>query len=251
MRLESLHHRVINDARSIHAGLQSVFPRHLPAARLGTQMNVVPFIARLNTVTTLFGIFNTVSFCGDAAPHDVIFSGDWSPKYERRQPNIDIEIHWELPFRHHRLILSETYWSGLYFEYWWYILHELIHRHQAAIRGRASIRVFRPNTQEDALRNEQLYLGDMSEVEAYAFNEALELMTQCGATTWSDAKKHLPKRPDNASVRVNFSYTTYLKTFTNTQAHPAMRAFRRKTRRWFDLIVQHQDAYHQLGLHGL
>lgn len=210
-------------------------------------MNVGALLHRMNEHTKPFGVWNSIEHPSKGAKIEkgqVHFTGEWTP-YCTRIP--DINIRWIMHPHGHRVSMTPHTWRKWYFNYWTFLMHELVHRYQDQQRTDTSTaRVFRPSAEKSELRDNQAYLGDYDEIEAHAHDVALEMFAWLPDESYAAAMRTMRSNPPFQSIA---TYPIYQKAFADTPGHPAMIVFHRKIRAWHKSMLQHRDVYATMNLH--
>lgn len=114
-----------------------------------------------------------------------------------------------------------------------YLEHEMIHRAQYQSRSYKANRMYRSLAKDPIVREEQQYLGDTDEVEAYAANLARELMRK---TNNYDHTMRLLRNfaatamtRDQAGRLLSPNLYAYFKTFDFNTTHPVLKRLLKKT----------------------
>lgn len=257
MRIDVLHQRMLVYARPLFNDLQCAWEQRLPDAYRTQQVNVASFVKRLNRVTYTHRIRNVVKPPINKKTHPeghLRFSAEWSPPEVCAQEGTieDIFIYWHVHPRTRRYTFTSARWEYLRFSYSMYLIHELLHRCQSEARDpHIEERVYRPHAQEEPLRNDQSYLGEHKEIEAYAHDIALELLAAFPDLSWRHALHELEtmRAPYAQSGVTGFtSYLMYQTTFQQTKKHPAMTVLHRKIAAWHAYLKQCPDEYYAFGL---
>ena len=94
------------------------------------------------------------------------------------------------------------------------MLHEIIHMRQYRGRYHEANHSYPSQVKNKKKRDEQSYLGNLDEIEAYAFNIACELLRRYNGNQ-QRAIEHL----DLGYRRIKDNYSKYLKTFDKNQNH--------------------------------
>lgn len=248
MRIHNLHRRVIRDMDMMLAPVNEILPLKMPACYETRKMNLGAFVKRLNTVTEQFNVVNEVLDDITIPKGSSAVSGIWYPEdlLPENGSDADIRIIWHPNPESHRIKITPTIWARRRYYFWERVAHELVHRYQDIDRGPdTTARTFKVRTADDDKAAEQKqYFGDYDELEAYAHDAALELMTWWPGTTLKQAIG-LANQVDENSV-VWATYQNYLSTFE--VGHPARTHFRRKVKQWYHAMTQTEDFYTRLAL---
>lgn len=243
MRIDTLHRRMSRDVCALHDAVREILPVRMPRQYETRNMNLTPFIARLNALTEPFGVFNEIILDREIQAGMIANTGLWNPEevLPENGSNADVRVFWHINPKTHRSHMSQTRWDKRRYYFWEIVMHETIHRHQNALRESGESRVYRAQTDKRELREEQNYLGDYDEVEAYAHDAALELRHWYGPLSYGQAIKVTAE--DSRST-----FLTYVGTYLDTPKHPALVAFKSKMRAWFDYMGKQTDFYNMLAL---
>jgi len=136
-----------------------------------------------------------------------------------------------------RLELSKESWEYFKYRFLKCLSHELVHRAQFENGRRLdNVLIFRPHAHPSLpkrLREDQTYLGDMDEVEAYAHDcvEEWYYLNPHTPLTMREIKKEFR----NTGGRLP-SIQYYHETFLGDETHASVQRFFRKVKRWDDII---------------
>jgi hypothetical protein len=242
MQVDALHRSIADDVRVMHTTVRRTLPAGMPA-RAGHAMNLKAFVRRLNVVMEPLRVFNEMKTDAEVDPGSVRTTGLWVPKHELPENGsaADIRIIWHMKTK--RVQMTQPEWTRRRYFFWQTYMHELVHRYQ----NQRNIRVYRPQTSSRDGRAEQTYYCNYDEIEAYAHDAALELLTWWG---------HLPFREATTEALmyhgrvVTPTYLLYDATFGDTPDHPALKQFKRKLRLWYD-VVKASEIYQLIQLPNL
>jgi hypothetical protein len=258
MQVDFLHRHVLSDVQVLHRDLCHLLPPVLPARHAQRAMNIGALITRLNTVTIAHGIRNELTdIRRNETPlaERLRFSAEWIPEELRRKSrrNEDITVHWLINPQMRRLAFTQVSWTLMLFMYWGYVMHELVHRYQYSKRDTDEFcRVYRPAAKESVnlrLHQEQLYLGEYDEIEAYARDIAFELLALYPHLTFRAAVQTM-QQPEHMSTVLGslVTYPIYRNAFSGTPDHPVMPVLYRKIRSWYQEMKQHRSLYDEMQL---
>lgn len=246
MRIDALHRRVVMDARTLQRDLNAILPATLPSRYHERVANLKPLMTAINRITVRHRIRNEMKFDRDVPAANIKFTAEWLP--EDGPDSSDIRVFWHVHPRGRRVVMTPSAWTVFRFNYWSYVLHELIHRQQDFFRkNQSSPRVYRPFAKDTALRDEQVYRGSFDEIEAYAHDAVLELLRQRGALPWDVFLHTMQQHPENGLSLP--SYAIYKKTFADNEQHPVLPQFHRKMRAWYEVMVRDLQFYRDLDLY--
>lgn len=246
MKLKVLHRRVLNNAERVQTVLEPVLPAKLPKRYLDRQTNLSSFISRINTAAKPLDICVDRIVNEDAPEDGFMFTGLWLPEDElpHKKRYADVRIEWHTHPTMRRVKFTPLSWQRMRFGFWSYLLHELVHRQQNIDQPERSTRVFRPISAVRSLREEQEYLGDFNEIEAYAHDAALEMVLLSPRASFLSAFGKMQKQP----LDRNTAYNVYSQIFAAVPDHKAVQVFETKMYEWFMLIKEQQDFYKGLEL---
>ena len=248
MRIHNLHKRVTRDMDMMLDGVNTVLPPKMPARYETCQMNLGAFVKRLNTVTETFNVVNEIADDASIPVGQSATSGAWYPEdlLPEQDSDADIRVVWHPNPSSHRIKITPTVWARRRYYFWERVAHELVHRYQDLDRDSdSSSRRFKVRTSDIEQADEQkTYFSDYDELEAYAHDAALEMMTWWPGTTLKQAIG-LANQIDPAA-KVWATYSNYLTTFE--VGHPARTHFRRKVKQWYHAMTQTTDFYTRLAL---
>ena len=248
MRIHNLHRRVIRDMDMMLGPVNVLLPEKMPACYTTRKMNLGAFVKRLNTITGQFNVVNEVQDDITIPKGSSAVSGAWFPEdlLPENGSDADIRITWHPHPGNRRIKITPTIWARRRYYFWERVAHELVHRYQDIDRPEdSSARTFKVRTAEDDKAAEQKqYYGDYDELEAYAHDAALEMITWWPDKSLRESVK-LASRLDTEAV-VWSTYHNYMTTFEI--GHPARAHFRRKVKQWHHAMTQTQDFYTKLAL---
>lgn len=243
MNLRILNQSITRNLEDLRPRINSVFaPIITQVSKAPRAINVATFLSNLNAVLvgTKVRVIKEVT---DAfgTPQDTF--GRYYPAiggycYE---PNLNKTARIQLIVCIHPLInrLPLTVDAWKYFEYRFLkcLTHELVHRAQFEHgRKHGNALIFRPHASanlDQRTINEQAYLGDMDEVEAYAHDCAEEwyYMNPHTPLTMREIKREFR---DKGGKLPAIQY--YYQTFLGDETHPSVQRFFRKIKAWDDII---------------
>lgn len=225
-----------------------VLPRKMPSRYKTGRMNLGSFVKRLNTVTAPFNVVNEVEPDPTLIVGGSAISAFWYPKNLLPENNsyADVRIIWHPHPAARRIKMSPIIWARRRFYFWERVAHEFVHRYQDFGRAAgATSRTFRVRTSDPARAAEQQqYYSDYDELEAYAHDAALEIITWWPEDTRQQAISLSNITP--MDVLCQPSYYNYLEIFE--VGHPARANFRRKVKQWYHAMKQTEDFYTKLAL---
>jgi len=224
--------------------LPSTMPKRYAAGR---QINLIPFLKRLNAVTEPYGLYNEVVEDATIQRDTVYMTGLWLAKKQLPENNssADIRVLWHVAPRSRRLSISPMRWNRRRYFFWQIVMHELVHRYQYVYGGpNAHVRVYKPRSTDRTIREQQDYYGQCDEIEAHAHDAAVELFTW-----WPHLSFRAAVREARAVTGpVTPTLLIYKETFRDSPGHPAYKHFKRKMRSWYDCVRDHADFYQSLEL---
>jgi len=106
------------------------------------------------------------------------------------------------------------------------ILHEIIHMRQYRRRQFKSLPGYASTAEKTKQREEQSYLGDMDEIDAYSFNIACELNAKFYGKD-KDIVNYLNKNQNGLRRRSN-CWRMYLKAFDHNHNHPIIKKVKKR-----------------------
>lgn len=224
-----------------------VLPVKMPKQYHEQKLNLIPFIRRMNTYTEPYKVFNELQTDASMPIGSVVASGLWLPKKELPEngSRADVRVIWHAHPKTRRVTLTPLKWDRRRFYYWQRIGHELVHRYQEAGRPPdAEARTYHVEAVSRNQKEQQSYYGNYDELEAYAHDAALEMMSWYGAYSFHEAQKWMENWGTAGAVVP--TYNTYLAVFGSS--HPAVHAFKRKCRAWWDIMQKSKDFYTSLEL---
>jgi hypothetical protein len=115
------------------------------------------------------------------------------------------------------------------------ILHEIIHMRQYRRRKFKEIPAYESKAELRKKRDEQTYLGNTDEIDAYSFNIACELMTKFDCDQQA-VIKYLNQNQKGFRRRYN-GWRMYLKTFDYDNSHPIIRRLQKKIIRYLPKAI--------------
>lgn len=249
MRIHNLHRRVIRDMDMMLDAVNAVLPVKMPARYETRQMNLGAFVKRLNTVTETFNVVNEITDDVTVPKGQYAVSGAWWPEdlLPENNSSADIRVYWHPHPTAHRVKITPTVWARRRFYFWERLAHELVHRYQDVARPEdSSARAFKVRTADSEQAEEQkTYFSDYDELEAYAHDAALEMITWWPGTPLKQAVG-LANQID-PDAKMWSSYSNYLSNFE--VGHPARAQFRRKVKQWYHVMTtETTDFYTRLAL---
>ena len=245
MNIRSLHQSVTQSFDQIRPGVDSVFAATLSKIdRRGRAVNIKSFTERLNVVLRPFAIRITTevnnSFGnpqengGKYYPAIGGFCFEPSSPLKQARINVVLCVHSVT----NRLDLPIDSWHYFQFRLLKVINHELVHRAQyQSGRKRTNSLIFRPQVSASMdmhIYNEQRYLGDIDEIEAYARDCVEE---------WNYLQFDMPltmaslKRQFRQQHSILPSIEYYQDVFKHDETHPSVRRFFRKVMEWNKLVT--------------
>lgn len=248
MRIHNLHRRVIRDMDMMLDAVNVVLPPKMPTRYETQRLNLGAFVKRLNTITETFNVVNEVSDDAEIPRGQTAVSGAWYPEdlLPEHDSDADVRILWHAHPSAHRVCMTPTVWSRRRYYFWERLAHELVHRYQDVDRPEdTTARTFKVRTVDGEQADEQLrYYSDYDELEAYAHDAALEMLTWWPNATLKQAIGLANQVDPDAKVWA--TYNTYLTTFE--VGHPARIHFRRKVKQWYHAMSQTMEFYTRLAL---
>jgi hypothetical protein len=231
--------------------VDSVLPVKMPKRYETHMMNLGAFVKRLNTVTEQFNVVNELLDDVTIPKGSSAVSGLWYPEdlLPENGSGADIRVIWHPHPSSHRVKITPTIWARRRYYFWQRVAHELVHRYQDLDRPEdTTARTFKVRVADSDMALEQKkYYSDYDELEAYAHDAAMEMLTW-----WPDLP--LPQAIGRANqvdtdAVVWSTYHNYLTTFET--GHPARTHFRRKVRQWYQAMRQTPEFYTKLALQKL
>lgn len=247
MRIQSLHRKVMRDMEAMIDVVNVALPVKMPLRYETRRMNVGAFTKRLNTITKKFGVLSEIEEDAEVPKGSSALSGAWYPEemLPTNGSSTDVRLVWHPHPGCRRIKMSPSRWARARYYFWERLGHELVHRYQDLDRAPDSqVRTFKVKTTNPAaVKEQQTYFGDYDELEAYAHDSALELLTW-----WPDC---VLKESVGCASRVNgaivwSTYHSYLSAFE--VGHPARTHFRRKVKQWYHAMQGAPEFYAKLGL---
>lgn len=245
MRTDALHRRVIRDCGDVMDAVGKVLPAKMPQRHEGHAINLAPFIQRLNTATEPLGIFNERKDDLEIPFGALVVSGLWLPQDELPEngSTADVRLLWHAHPTTQRIPMTQLKWNRRRFYFWLRVSHELVHRHQDARRDEdAGTRTYRVTADERDTKELQSYYANYDELEAYAHDTALEMVTWYPCATFHASIVGAGQ----TQGAVESTWNVFLSAFE--PSHPAVDAFKRKVRSWWDVMRQTPEFYSRLQL---
>lgn len=255
MRVDVLQRRLVRDGLAIERQIHDVFPATLPPSYRAKPVNLQSFLNRLNRRTQEFSVVNLLFPDAEMAPGELFQSGEWNYKSELPKDGsmADVRIFWHVHPSSHRIQFTPSQWYYRRFRFWTMLQHELIHRYQDTLRTarggtQAATRIFKtsPNM-PGARRDEQLYLCDFDEVEAYAHNTAWEFLTWFPHLSYKDAVT----ASMTCTEDVKPTWNMYMECFGGDRQHPALRHYKRKVKAWYSTMLEYPQLQIALNLSAM
>jgi hypothetical protein len=116
------------------------------------------------------------------------------------------------------------------------LLHEIIHMRQFRKRNFKQLPDYASTAQRDKQRQEQEYLGNNDEIDAYSFNIACELNNEFHGRE-KDIIKFLNQSQQGSRKRVN-CWRMYLKAFNHDHSHPIIKRVKKRLVYYLPKAVQ-------------
>ena len=243
MNIRSLHQTITDAFSEIRPVVDTIFARTLKKIeRRGRSVNVKTFTERLNTALKPFQI-RVLTESNDSFGNPLENGGKFYPAiggfcYEPADPSklAKIEIIMCVHSATNRLQLTLESWQYFKFRLLKVINHELVHRAQyVAGRKHTSSLIFRPQVSASMdmhIYNEQRYLGDIDEIEAYARDCVEE---------WYYFYPDVPLTMRNMKHEFKHHAVVpaieyYQDVFKRDDTHPSVRRFFRKVMEWDSLV---------------
>lgn len=110
------------------------------------------------------------------------------------------------------------------------ILHEIIHMRQYRSRNFKSRPDFKSKVITESKRQQQCYLGNKDEIDAYSFNIACELYDKFGSN-----QKKLDMLLKQSRPRQSIALKNYLRTFDHDHSHPVIIELKKKVKNYSTL----------------
>lgn len=247
MLVQTLHRRIADDVSVMHDAARDILPKDMPAVYTDRQLTLVSFLKKLNRVTEPLGLYNEINRDKALEADDVLLAGLWIPEAQlpENESAADIRILWNVHPDTRRWTVTPSRWNRMRFRFWVFIMHELIHRYQDAYRpAKQHSKTFNVVSNQRNIKVDQEHLGDFDEIEAHAFESAVELHIFWPHLSFKEA------------LDTSLAYTGpidqtsqhYFGVFYDAPKHPAYRAFRRKLRAWYDDMTEHPEVYATLEL---
>ena len=248
MRIHTLHRRVIRDMEMMIDDVNTILPVRMPNRWETRSLNLGAFVKRLNTVTEPFNVINEILPDPSTPAGASVVSGVWYPAdlLPANDSDADVRVIWHPHPGSYRIKMTPTTWARRRYYFWERLAHEFVHRYQDLERpDDTEARTFRVRTDDEKAANEQqTYYSDYDELEAYAHDAALEMLTWWPDLTFKQAIGKANKL--DVDARVWSSYHNYLSSFE--VGHPARPHFRRKAKQWYHAMQQTPDFYAKLEL---
>lgn len=244
MNIRSLHQSVTQSFDQIRPGVESVFEATLAKIdRRGRAVNIKSFTNRLNDKLKPFAIRVTTEV-NDSFGNPQENGGKYYPAIggfcfeppsaaKIARINIVLCVHSDT----NRLSIPLDSWHYFKFRVMKVINHELVHRAQyQSGRKRNNSLIFRPQvsaSMDTHIYNEQRYLGDIDEIEAYARDcvEEWNYLQPETPLTMSSLKGQF-RLPHSVLPSIEY----YQDVFKHDESHPSVRRFFRKVIEWNKLI---------------
>jgi len=242
-----LHRRIMADIGPMIDDVNRILPISMPPIYETHLLNIKPFIKRMNVVTEPHGVFNELMTDVTLPLGQTVVSALWIPDTEipENGSNADVRILWYVHPKTHRLSLTPLKWDRRRSYFWSRVGHEMVHRHQDVFRppDGGDARNYRVRTENRAERETQQYLGNYDELEAHAYDAALELTSWYPNSTLRQAIKSVSTVHGNAVIS---TYNMYMDELP--KGHSAILPFQRKVRAWWEQIQKSPDFYARLAL---
>ena len=245
MRTDILHHRIVRDIEVMIDAIDDVLPVKMPLQYEKRTMNLGSFVKRLNGATEACNVFNEICVDETLQKSALVTSGFWYPEEDRIEDGnpADVRIFWHTHPDCHRISITSTIWHRRRYVFWERLMHELVHRHQMVFRQDDSLpKTFRSSSDNPKIKEEQDYYSNYDELEAYAHDAALEMLTW-----WKD----LPYRQAMAAsvgmrTPIASTYESYTSQFE--PGHLVRTHFKRKLQSWYKVMSLTPEFYDRLAL---
>ena len=248
MQLLALHKKITDDALIMREAVESVLSPGSQQRYGGQTMSITPFLNRLNEVTLPFKVINVLVEDTEVDASGLQLTAQWWPTRTKTRPRryVDIHLEWHVHPQGHRCEVSTADRQRRHFYFWSYLMHELAHRHQNNHRpDAASSQKFIPTADDEDLWDQQVYLGDFDEIEAYAHDIALEMIIWFPTLRYREAFAQMKKFNHEL---INATYPLFAFAFGETPKHPAMLLLRKKIQGWYRIMDTQRDIYRTLQL---
>lgn len=248
MRTATLHNRVVQDLDVVMKAVGDILPAKMPKRYEGRTFNLSSFIRSMNVRTEPLGVFHERHDDLEMPENSVVVSGLWLPQNELPEngSSADVRLLWHVHPATKRVSMTPTQWERRRFYFWERLSHELVHRHQDGKRVRTEREPFsyRVRSTERSRKEKQAYYGNYDELEAYAHDAALEFVIWFPDMSFKSAAALASSVP--VGHPVGPTWTDYLGAFD--KHHPAVRAFKAKTRSWWGTLRAAPEFYERLRL---
>ena len=241
MHVDALHRHMIMEAQSLHDSVKTFLTPTVPEDYAGRTITLQPFLNRLNRYTLPHRVFNAIKHESGITVEQGKYCAEWLPKHLQDGIKADIRIYWLVDRTYSRRVqVTPAIWKRWHNWFWYYTMHELIHRVQDHHRPEADARVFAVDTEDQKLKEQQTYLSDYDEIEAYSHDIAFEMHMHFPDLSYRAAleavKRSGPSTPYN-------TYRMYRRSFAETPNHPTLRALHRKLPKWYASIETYRSFY--------
>ena len=251
MRVNTLHYRVMEDVRVMYDAVSDLFPVQMPARFNTRAQNVSSFVKALNKRMEPHGVFNERKYDLEIEPGKVFTSGLYLNNAELPEngSHADIRILWHAHPATKRIQWTQALWNRRRMFFWTMFMHESIHRHQDAVRPYdRTEKTFKPWSTTRDVKEQQNYLGAYDEIETHSHDAAVELYAWWGNLSFTEA---VDAAQNYTGRMVTPTYKFFTITFDETPVHPAVKAFKKKVRDWYDIIKKYPEVYDMLKLPNL
>lgn len=237
LNIQVLHQSVSAQFDPIRPAIDHVFTKTITRVkRTGCGVNMSGFVTRLNTALRDTRIHVVLDVDGTYAESDypILSALCYEPKNPGDVARIRITI--SMQTKANRIVMPVESWEYFRFRVLKNVQHELVHRSQyAAGRRESNTFVFRPHEMSSVgklVHQEQTYLGELDEIEAYARDCVEEWYYRYPnqPMTMREVLKNFRSGPTLAALQY------YHEAFVGDETHPSIKRFFRKVRQWGEVI---------------
>lgn len=161
----------------------------------------------------------------EVLPGWVYIGGCYYSDYDReKQKSIELSLYYNKLEKN--ITLTSRRFNSMCVSFADTILHEIIHMRQYRRRQFKSLPGYASTAEKTKQREEQSYLGDMDEIDAYSFNIACELNAKFYGKD-KDIVNYLNKNQNGLRRRSN-CWRMYLKAFDHNHNHPIIKKVKKR-----------------------
>jgi len=182
-----------------------------------------------NHLKRLLPIRTRKSFHDNKISNNVLIGGVYYGDYDQRKEKC-IEIVFEYDQKDKKLNISSQKYCRICYNIADTILHEIMHMRQYRRRNFKDLPDYPSDAKKLSIRQEQSYLGNEDEIDAYSFNIACELIDKFNMNQ-KKILKYL-NEDQRGKNRKNNCWRMYLKAFQHNHDHKVIKKVKKKVLRY-------------------